>query len=776
MEGETIEHMQKMKYRGKRHGSRLYIIVWIVLLMILGLMAWRMAGARDYVYTAAIQVLPAEESFELRIFYEGDYAAVKKLRGSARYDTQRISYEREHGLVIQGTSETAASGEPFVLEISYESDEDDQGAPRIYGRRSDQIQCEIQKEENWKSREYALAIMTSMIAAGGYLFFIRRNREKQMALEAIDALTAASDAWREQAEAFGFSVDEAKDEGLRWFLAEDRCNAINQIQEILLAGGLLFLIIERPYGNGLGTVIANALLSGILLSLFSFSANVYRNKKFLEILMTDVRPWSAAWACLLEAARTQTALSRRIRLYNSAVCLYRAGLWNEALALGTKLPGMGGQPGTKILILESRLREKCYRALGQEREAGVEWEIQASLLKEKNGLGKQADEIRVNREMYEAKALGEWERMEACAKLDLEKCRSDYERLPVFWELAQLYEQTGRRSDAMELYQKILTFSPENWETREAMAYGPCTYHRPGRLWKESIGMKAVRIGGLVLFTSGLVMMAGINWHERGYGTYAQDESTAHLLEMLEGKVPETEINKSEVLENGDMEKAEEPETQADDLESRHSFSVTLPENWDEKVIRREAAGGAVLFCQKSSYEKMGDGLLFSIRTYEDGSYRNLPDYRILGYDGASVYIASRPTDVAFYAEDEEVWREYEQLQSQIDEILESFQILSDTASYDGEEFLFPNSSACFLQEEDLLNLTAQKLRIAKNEIYARHGRRFADRNLQSYFEQCSWYEGVVAPEEFLEEWLNEYEKENVKRIDARQEELRIVY
>ena len=98
-----------------------------------------------------------------------------------------------------------------------------------------------------------------------------------------------------------------------------------------------------------------------------------------------------------------------------------------------------------------------------------------------------------------------------------------------------------------------------------------------------------------------------------------------------------------------------------------------------------------------------------------------------------------------------------------------SFRILSDSAEYDGREYIFPNSSAATLQESDLLNLSAEELRIAKNEIYARHGRLFVDTELQSYFNGCSWYRGRIEPDEFDEGMLNELERANVQIIQSRQ-------
>ena len=101
-----------------------------------------------------------------------------------------------------------------------------------------------------------------------------------------------------------------------------------------------------------------------------------------------------------------------------------------------------------------------------------------------------------------------------------------------------------------------------------------------------------------------------------------------------------------------------------------------------------------------------------------------------------------------------------------------SFRIDSDSARYDGSEFIFPNSSDAALNEANLLNLSAQRLRIAKNEIYARHGRRFTDMELQQYFNSCSWYEGKIEPSEFTDDLLNELEKKNVQLIQKQQERM----
>ena len=88
-----------------------------------------------------------------------------------------------------------------------------------------------------------------------------------------------------------------------------------------------------------------------------------------------------------------------------------------------------------------------------------------------------------------------------------------------------------------------------------------------------------------------------------------------------------------------------------------------------------------------------------------------------------------------------------------------------DAARMAANDYVFPQSSSEYLIRDDLEGKTGEELRIARNEIYARHGRRFNDKTLQWYFDAKSWYQGTVAPGDFKEFVLNPIEKENVYRI-----------
>ena len=82
-------------------------------------------------------------------------------------------------------------------------------------------------------------------------------------------------------------------------------------------------------------------------------------------------------------------------------------------------------------------------------------------------------------------------------------------------------------------------------------------------------------------------------------------------------------------------------------------------------------------------------------------------------------------------------------------------------------EWIFPDSSQRLLTDADVEGLSAWELKVARNEIYARHGRRFKDTALQAYFDSCSWYEGTIAPADFSDDMLSSMELANVRFLKA---------
>ncbi|PWJ48557.1 YARHG domain-containing protein [Faecalicatena contorta] len=87
------------------------------------------------------------------------------------------------------------------------------------------------------------------------------------------------------------------------------------------------------------------------------------------------------------------------------------------------------------------------------------------------------------------------------------------------------------------------------------------------------------------------------------------------------------------------------------------------------------------------------------------------------------------------------------------------------------EDYVLPNSNTQPLTDADIEGLSLQELNYAKNEIYARHGRKFDSKELQDYFESKSWYEGKYDGKEFDANYsgrvLSEVEKKNVEFLYA---------
>ena len=81
------------------------------------------------------------------------------------------------------------------------------------------------------------------------------------------------------------------------------------------------------------------------------------------------------------------------------------------------------------------------------------------------------------------------------------------------------------------------------------------------------------------------------------------------------------------------------------------------------------------------------------------------------------------------------------------------------------EDYILPESNKRLLTEEDLKGLSSEQLRLARNEIFARHGRIFGSSDLQDYFESKPWYKGTADADDFQDSSLSEIESKNVEFI-----------
>lgn len=95
--------------------------------------------------------------------------------------------------------------------------------------------------------------------------------------------------------------------------------------------------------------------------------------------------------------------------------------------------------------------------------------------------------------------------------------------------------------------------------------------------------------------------------------------------------------------------------------------------------------------------------------------------------------------------------------------------ILDIQSGVTGGDYILPDSNSRYLTESDIQYLSIREINYAKNEIYARHGRRFQSQELQNYFNSKSWYRGTIEPSDFQQSVLNDYEKKECRLLSKRE-------
>ena len=80
------------------------------------------------------------------------------------------------------------------------------------------------------------------------------------------------------------------------------------------------------------------------------------------------------------------------------------------------------------------------------------------------------------------------------------------------------------------------------------------------------------------------------------------------------------------------------------------------------------------------------------------------------------------------------------------------------------DDYILPECATRYYDPNELEGISFDELYIARNEIYARHGRTFKNEKLNEYFQSKSWYTPLYTPEEFDkmgDSVFNEYEIAN---------------
>lgn len=131
-----------------------------------------------------------------------------------------------------------------------------------------------------------------------------------------------------------------------------------------------------------------------------------------------------------------------------------------------------------------------------------------------------------------------------------------------------------------------------------------------------------------------------------------------------------------------------------------------------------------------------------------------------------SGYATEESTEFSVDSDSEYNMEEEETSTSSVNNDSEYISDEEQDSSKDGD-YILEGSDSRYITEKEVENLSEAERRLAKNEIYARHGRMFDSADLQDYFESKSWYKGTVKPSDFDESVLNKYEKANIDLISS---------
>ena len=217
-------------------------------------------------------------------------------------------------------------------------------------------------------------------------------------------------------------------------------------------------------------------------------------------------------------------------------------------------------------------------------------------------------------------------------------------------------------------------------------------------------------------------------------GTYVAGEETTRKTSEKKTKETETEAPATEAL-------ATEPATETPATEAPETEPVT-------EALAPEPATEAPTESVTETPE--------TEEHVTDGKFEDLSDVDLfsLSQDELATTVREEPETEAESETESEMETESE--------------IEADTRS----EYIFPDMDTRYLTQDEVSKLSLQAVCYAKNELYARHGRKFLSQELTDYFNDKTWYEGTVDPDSFSPGVFNTYENDNLLLLVSAEEKL----
>ena len=273
-------------------------------------------------------------------------------------------------------------------------------------------------------------------------------------------------------------------------------------------------------------------------------------------------------------------------------------------------------------------------------------------------------------------------------------------------------------------------------------------------LGKRAIGLiggfdsnKIVIIGLVVVIVVGGYFV----WSRSGSSHLSSESAQSHQSTIYETDADEAEPENSYEEDADDGEGATEltvisnnsgafPEMMVNvKVTGSSKGMLSKPENW---VVKETGASGGQASISPRSVAVGSDGVCKL-------AYRST-----LGSDSGD----SRTVVVSY-------------IDGQSHKVMDSFSYYCDAKSSTVDGYLLSESDSRRYTEAEIreMGMSTWELCLARNEIYARHGRKFKNEKIQEYFDNKDWYEGIYSPEEFdaMTSPLNDIERANAETIQS---------
>lgn len=248
--------------------------------------------------------------------------------------------------------------------------------------------------------------------------------------------------------------------------------------------------------------------------------------------------------------------------------------------------------------------------------------------------------------------------------------------------------------------------------------------------------------------------------------------------DSLFGKETDTEqpVIQTENMESESLAESEEPETPKE-TGSEEMGSEEIEADLDAVRNKTSIISGKLYYTEDmdipllvlneplSVYAESasGEGIFMeSVSNIYLGEHRIITSDELLLYDNVEVDISGsiRIDDNKVIIDVKKIYGEPREAETET------------KAKTENDDYILPESNSRLLTDADVDGLSLKEINYAKNEIYARRGRKFASKELRDYFNSKDWYDGRIEPEKFSDKVFNRYEKKNSEFLAQKEEAL----